>query len=274
MTLVSNNIKYLRKQKGLTQEQFAMKIGIKRSLLGAYEEGRADPRLNNLLNIAKEFDVSVDTLISRDVSKLTAEMIHDKNQSDWQDKLKVLSITVDKENNENIEIVQQKASAGYLNGYADPEYLEDLSKFQLPILPKTGTYRAFEISGESMLPLQPGTLVIGKYVEDRDNIKNGKTYILLTKSEGVVYKRVFNHIEENGNLFLVSDNKAYPPYQVAAEDILEIWEAKAFISVAFPDPQSQSEMTIEKLTGIVMDLQQEIIKLKEGKGKLVSNPDK
>lgn len=265
MTIISKNIKYLRKQKGLTQEQFASKIGIKRSLLGAYEEGRADPRLNNLLNIAKEFDVSVDVLISKDVSGLLV----DKEQLDGPinsisgKEFKILSITVDKDNKENIEIVPQKAAAGYLNGYADPEYLEELPKFQLPVLPKNGTYRAFEITGDSMLPLPSGTLIIGQYVEDLIDIRNGKTYVLLSKSEGVVYKRVFNQMRDNGHLFLVSDNKAYSPYQIAVDDVLEVWQAKAFIGLNFPDSQSESEMTIGKLAGIVMDLQQEIIKLKD-----------
>ncbi|MDN5203231.1 LexA family transcriptional regulator [Fulvivirgaceae bacterium BMA10] len=262
MTLVSKNIKYLRKLHAFTQEQFSEKIGIKRSLLGAYEEGRADPRLNNLLNMAKEFGVSVDVLISQDVTGISRDDLKVLGQKEENGEgLKILSITVDKDDNENIELVPQKASAGYLNGYSDPEYLQELPKFQLPNLPQNGTYRAFELSGDSMLPLVPGTIVIGKYLESAHDIKSGKTYVLVSKQEGVVYKRVFNYLDENGKLFLVSDNKIYAPYEVDATDILEIWEAKAFISVSFPDPEG--DMTLDKLTGIVMDLQQEVIKLKD-----------
>lgn len=70
MSIVSNNIKYLRRVNGLTQEQFARKIGIKRSLLGAYEEARANPNLSNLMNIAKIFGTSVDNLLKNDIRKL------------------------------------------------------------------------------------------------------------------------------------------------------------------------------------------------------------
>lgn len=70
MSIVSNNIKYLRRMNGLTQEQFARKIGIKRSLLGAYEEGRANPNLDNLMNIAKIFGTSVDNLLQNDLRRL------------------------------------------------------------------------------------------------------------------------------------------------------------------------------------------------------------
>lgn len=266
MSIVSNNIKSLRKQLGFTQEQFAEKIGIKRSLLGAYEEGRADPRLNNLQNMAKEFNVSVDLLISKDISQLDRQEVQRLMEQQAKalpaEKLKVLSITVDKQDRENIELVPQKAAAGYLNGYADPEYLEELPRFQLPMLPGSGTYRAFEITGDSMLPLLSGTIVIGQYVDSYKAIRNGKTYVLVTKKEGVVYKRAFNYVEENGKLFLVSDNKTFAPFEVGIEEVLEIWEAKAFISLQFPDPETKADMSIDKLANIVLDLQQEVIKLK------------
>lgn len=255
---VNENIKFLRKKEGYTQETFADVIGIKRSLVGAYEEGRADPRLNNLLKMSEVFGVSVDIIISKDVSRLSNDELYEKNT----DGLKVLSITVDSEDNENIELIPQKASAGYLNGYADPQYIESMPKFRLPMLPANATYRAFEIAGDSMLPLLPGTVIIGEYVENPQYIKNGKTYVLVSKDEGVVYKRVFNYMEENGKLFLMSDNKTYSPYTIKGDDVLEIWEAKAFISVNFPDTKSDPDMTMDQLTNIVMELKQEITKIK------------
>ncbi len=256
---VNENIKFLRKKFGYTQETFANAVGIKRSLVGAYEEGRADPRLNNLLKMSEIFNVSVDTLITKEVSQLSDEELHTRDGGE----ARVLSITVDSDDNENIELIPQKASAGYMNGYADPSYIESMPRFQLPFLPKNATYRAFEISGDSMLPLQSGTVIIGEYVENVSNIKNGNTYILLSKEEGVVYKRVFNYVEDTGKLFLVSDNKNYSPYQIDAADVIEVWESKAYISVSFPDQQSgKGEMSIEELSGIVQNLQQEIVKLK------------
>lgn len=264
MTKISQNIKFLRKRERLTQEQLAEKIGIKRSLLGAYEEGRADPRLNNLLIISRIFNISVDQLISTDINEDTLS-----SSSNDGNNLKVLSITVDKENKENIELVPYKASAGYLNGYGDPEYLENLPKFQLPTLSSSGTYRAFEISGDSMLPLPSGTVIIGQYVEQLADIKSGETYVLLTKAEGVVYKRIINQVNQKENLLLISDNNIYPPYEVTADEVLEIWAAKSYISNAFPQPNISNKatltggqnITLEKLTSIVLDLQKEVINL-------------
>jgi transcriptional regulator with XRE-family HTH domain len=267
MGLVNENIKWLRKKERLTQEQLAEKIGIKRSLLGAYEEGRADPRLNNLLNIARQFDVSVDTLLTKDVSRMSDEQLraHSSTGGGITDNFRVLSITVDNEDRENIELVPQKAAAGYLNGYSDPEYLEDLPRFRLPNLPGGATYRAFEISGDSMLPLMPGTIIVGSYVESLSDVRDGKTYILVTQGEGVVYKRVFRQRDTRGkeesSFNLVSDNRSYDPYQVNLDEVLEIWEARAYISSQFPEPE-EAEMNIEKLTNIVLNLQQEVMKMK------------
>ncbi|OEK01485.1 transcriptional regulator [Roseivirga sp. 4D4] len=259
MSTISGNIKHLRKQHQWTQGDFADRIGIKRSLVGAYEEGRADPRLNNLLNMSKVFRVSVDNLLTKDLTRMDLKVIEALNEADGN--MKVLSITVDQDDKEYIDLIPQKASAGYLNGYADPHYLEEMPKFQLPNLPRNATYRAFEITGDSMLPIKPGTVVIGEYMDGLSNIRNGKCYIVLSKEEGIVYKRVFDYTQEHGQLFLVSDNKAYSPYRIDASDVIEIWEAKAFISMDIPE-STEDDLNFDDLKNIVLELQKEIIKLK------------
>jgi len=261
MSKVSENIKHLRKLHSWTQGEFAEKIEIKRSLVGAYEEGRADPRLNNLTNMAKLFGLTIDQLINQDLTKYGLEQLQQLGNASPNTQSKILAITVDSSDEELIDLIPQKASAGYLNGYADPTYMEELPKFQLPNLPRNATYRAFEISGDSMLPLKPGTVVIGQYIDSINDVKNGRCYVMLSKDEGVVYKRVFNYTEENGYLFLVSDNKAYSPYKVNSSDVLEIWEAKAFLSMDIPE-HSNDQMSFDDLKNIVLELQQEVIKLK------------
>ena len=232
MVKVNENIRFLRKKKGWTQEKFSNKIGIKRSLVGAYEEGRSDPRLNNLLKMCEIFEISLDNILKNDVSNLS----EDDYLKSQDQKVKVLSITVDKFGEENIELINQRASAGYLNSYSDLEFIENLPKFQLPFLHFSGTHRAFEIKGDSMIPLTSGSIVIGKYVDNTDFLKDGKTYILLTKEDGIVYKRV-EVLDKS--LKLISDNKSYEPYVISNNDILEMWEAIAFFSLDFPNPNEE-----------------------------------
>jgi phage repressor protein C with HTH and peptisase S24 domain len=175
----------------------------------------------------------------------------------------VLAITVDSNNKENIELVLQKASAGYLSGYQDTEFVKDLPKISMPVLPKNRTYRAFEIQGDSMLPVQPGSIIFGEYQENITSIKNGKPYILVTGHDGIVFKRVFNFADKDGKLLLVSDNRNYEPYTVAANDVLEVWAAKAFFSNEFPDAESNSSVSMDQLASTVLSLQEEIRRLKK-----------
>jgi len=256
MSNISSNLKYLRKKKGLTQQQFADLMEIKRSLVGAYEEERAEPKYELLKKFAEYYELSMDELVN--------EKINDK----WKPKPKVesnspriLSITVDNEDRENIELVPVKASAGYLNGYADPEFISELPKFHLPIL-KQGTYRAFEIKGDSMLPLQPGSIIVGEYLENFNDVKQGETYVFITKNDGVVYKRAGNKYKENKPMKLISDNTVYEPYTVEPQDILEVWKAKAYISTVFPEPIA--EPTMESLTSMMAQMQKSIAQLKTG----------
>jgi transcriptional regulator with XRE-family HTH domain len=254
MSTIPSNIKFLRKKKGLTQQQFADELGIKRSLVGAYEEERAEPKYELLKKIAIYFDISVDDFINETIDEKWAP----KPKSN-QANLRILSISVDKEDNENIELVPMKASAGYLNGYADPEFVAQLPKFYLPMF-KQGTYRAFEIKGDSMLPLVSGTTIIGEYVENWTDVKPGETYVVISKTEGVVYKRIGNKFKDNKKLKLISDNPVYDPYEISGEDILELWKAKAYISTHLPMPTP--EPTMESLTTMMAQMQRSIAEMK------------
>ena len=225
MVKVNENIRFLRKKRGWTQEMFSKKIGIKRSLVGAYEEGRSDPRLNNLLKICDTFNISLDNILKKDVSILSER----NYKSNENQKVKVLSITVDNSGDENIQ----------------------LPKFQLPFLNFSGTHRAFEIKGDSMLPLTSGTIVIGKYIENLDYIKDGKNYILLTKNDGIVYKRV--EVLEN-ELKLISDNKSYEVYNIGINDIIEIWEGIAFFSLDFPNPNNDLNTLKSHINALYSDI--------------------
>jgi transcriptional regulator with XRE-family HTH domain len=259
MTKVSKNLKFLRGKHGFTQKQLAEKLGLKQAALGAYEEERATPPLASLLELTKIFNVTLEAFINIDLSKQPEKVFRTTTSRGKE----VLAITVDVNNKENIELVSQKASAGYLAGYQDTEYIKELPKISIPVLPKNRTYRAFEIQGDSMLPVLPGSIIFGEYHDDVAAIKNGKPYILVTRHDGIVFKRVFNFSDRDGKLLLVSDNRNYEPYTVEAEDVLEIWSARAFFSSQFPDVDAGSSVPADQLAATVLSLQEEIRKLKK-----------
>jgi transcriptional regulator with XRE-family HTH domain len=245
-SLAGRNLKYLRKLKGNTQEEFAALLNIKRSLLGAYEEERAEPRLEVLEIVSDQFSVSLDDLLRSDLS--------DRNQN-YLARRREQKMSQD---HNLIHFVPIKAAAGYLNGYGDDEFIDELNTFTLPML-GGGEYRAFEIIGDSMLPTPSGSVIVGQRTgNDLEEIRNNHAYVVVSRTEGIVYKRILKNDESRSRLTLVSDNPAFQPYQVNAEDILEIWQAQMVISKV----AVQQRWDMGQLASMVNDLQQEVSSLK------------
>ncbi|MFC0604578.1 XRE family transcriptional regulator [Winogradskyella pulchriflava] len=257
MNIVAKNIRHLRKLKGLTQETLAESLKVSRSRIGSYEEGRSAPTIEFLIQLSDFFRLPIDILLRNDLTKSKdASFIEIGKQR------VLFPISVDSDNDDLIEIVPAKASAGYLNGYDDPEYIEQLQKIKLPFLP-TGKHRAFPIKGDSMLPMKDGAFVVGRFIEDRNEIKTGRTYVLVTLNDGMVYKRVMNNIDFNGSLLLMSDNKTYNDYSVPIDEVLEIWEFTCSINT---QEYTEEELQISSILNMFNELGVELKAL----GKVVS----
>ncbi|RYY62011.1 MAG: LexA family transcriptional regulator [Chitinophagaceae bacterium] len=246
MPIANQNLKYLRKLRGWTQEEFSVKLGIKRSLLGAYEEERADPRIDVLEIVCDIFKLTLDDILRKDLSETKGNYIAKRRN------LKLATGRPD------IPFVPVKAAAGYLAGYADPEFVDELNTFTLPML-AGGNYRAFEIIGDSMLPTPSGSVIVGEKVESIDLLKNDSPCIVVSRNEGIVYKRVQKAGRSKSKLTLVSDNPVYHPYTVNAEDVLEMWQAQMVISKA----SQQQRWDMGQIANIVTDLQEQVVTLRK-----------
>jgi transcriptional regulator with XRE-family HTH domain len=254
----SSNIKLLRKRMGRTQDDIAFSLDMKRSTLSGYENGIAQPGLETLIAFSRHFKISLDTLVKVDLSKLAeSELSQLERGYDvfiTGSKLRVLTTTVDSDNNENIELVSEKAKAGYQSGFADPEFIRVLPVFQLPFLSKDRKYRAFQISGDSMLPIPDKSWVIGEFVQNWHNIRSGYPYIILTLDDGVVFKIVENKLKKEQKLQLVSLNPLYEPYDVHVKDIREIWKFVHYVSSEVPEPNLEKD----DLTKTVITMKKEL----------------
>ncbi len=241
MSLFSDNIKYLRVKRNASQRIVAEKISISRDRYAKYEDGINSPSLDLLVLISRYFHVSIDVLLTVDLKKVSID-----NLIQLGDNRILLPIAVDKDGDNLIEVVPSKAKAGYLAGHSDPEFIQSLQQISLPFLSKN-KYRAFPIEGDSMPPHDNGSLIIGKYVEDIRNISDGKTYILLTKNEGIVYKRVYK-IGTN-KLNLNSDNSLYKSYSIPLMEVIEIWQYECSIErteakINYDGPETMQQLFI------------------------------
>ena len=239
MSLFSDNIRSLRIKHQVSQEKLAEKLSITRGRYVKYEDGTSEAPYDILKRIAQYYQLSIDILLSVDVRKIEVDKL-----LQLENNRLILPIQVDNSGENVIEVVTQKAKAGYLNGYADPEYIEQLQQISLPFL-GLGKYRGFPVEGDSMPPHQDGDIIVGRYVEQLGEVLSGKTYIVITRNEGVVYKRLNKQI--NNKLKVSSDNFFYPPYEIKASHILEIWEYQCSISRSDAQTEALESSTIKNM---------------------------
>ncbi len=255
----TSNIKILRKRKGRTQDEVAYSLNLKRSTLSGYENGVAQPGIDVLISFSGYFNMSIDTMLKIDLSKLSESQMGELERGyDVYIKgsnLRVLATTVGADNTENIELVSEKAKAGYTTGYADPEYIGELPVFRLPFLSDKRKYRTFQLKGDSMLPIPDGSWVTGEFVQDWMDIKSGNGYIIFTLDDGIVFKIVENNIMKDGKFILYSLNPVYEPYEVYASEVKEVWRFINYISNELPDPVLPEKQLIQTVAGMKHDIE-------------------
>lgn len=280
---LSKNIRILRTHLRLTQAEMQAHTGVSGATWSNYEKGQTEPDIATLLVIATFFKIPVGELIQGNFEKgnLISKYWGEKKQvkrnpiskatgnlnSEIAENTAIFElpgnqaqagkfqfqapkiITVDTLGNENVLMVPVKARAGYLTGYSDPEFVSSLPAYRLPGL-NNGTFRLFEVEGLSMYPtLHSGDLVIASNVGQAKDLRDDRVYVVVTKNDGVVVKRVLNRLATDNKLILKSDNykdrDMYPTIVVDPEDILEIWYATGLISRQMRPPAEMYNRLID-----------------------------
>lgn len=301
MNFFATNLKYLRKLRGLRQHEMATQLDIERTTYNAYELEKSQPYMSVFIRICDFFGISESDILHVDLSKqgnLNPKSNKGKNEGlsnlkgnvkgnlkpeNYQknEKFTVVSeplpdnktlhrmpqvITIDTQGNENVVMVPVRARAGYLNGYADPTFIEKLPAYRLPGL-SHGSYRLFEVEGLSMYPtLHGGDLIIGQNVEQLQDVRDDRVHVVVTKNDGVVVKRVLNRIKKDNKLILKSDNykdrDMYPSIVCDPGDVIEVWYAIGFISRQMRPPAEVYNRVID-VDGRLTLIEEMIKKLKQ-----------
>jgi len=249
-TKASGSVRKFAQLAGISSSQKLNRIFHKDKRSDKYPE----PSLDMITSIANKFsDIKLDWLLARE--NVSMELKEEGVAYGKESNLPKL-VTVDPEGNENILMVPVPAQAGYLHGFEDPNYLQSLPSYRLPKL-HNGTFRMFEVKGHSMFPtIHSGAIAVGEWCENwYEDIKDNQIYIIVSKEDGIIIKRVLNRLEKYGNLFVKSDNRSeFPSYPVNPEDILEIWTLKTAFIFDFQDPADMYDR--------VNDLEAEMLNLK------------
>jgi transcriptional regulator with XRE-family HTH domain len=276
MPLVNQNIRFLRRKLKLTQERFAEKVGIKRSLVGAYEEDRAIPPIENLRKISEVFEVSVDKLLnhsferefrnenlqkptelpSKIISRRT-EPVFDFGVADKQPDLFTLPSPVVEDT--KIRYVSKGIFKEYIPNHKSSLFLNDLPELLLPFLPK-GYLRAFD-APDDFLVIE--SILIGERVENYDLIKEGQSHLLIKKNGEFLCRRVYNQINIKNKLLLSSDKEGIASEEIFPNEVLEIWLVKSYFSKSLPKPP----LALNGLQQKINELNDEINKLTDFQSK-------
>jgi len=237
----------LRTQKNLSQQELADQILMSRVRYSKYEDGRSEAPYELLIRMSKYFNLSIDLLLTVDIRKYPLEDV-----LKLPDNRIVLPVVVDQLGNNSIEIIPQKASMGYLSGYSDPEYIENLQRITLPFL-TGGKYRAFPAQGDSMPPFKDGSYIIGKYVEHIDELKPNKSYVFVTLNDGISYKRFTSRNKKS--ITVAADNSFYKPYDISLGEIIEVWQ---YASGIFPEDFEPDNFENYNLKDMFLELRKDI----------------
>ena len=170
-------------------------------------------------------------------------------------------ITMDLSERENMIMVPIKASAGYANNLQDTDWFNELPAFSIPLPQyKEGSYRAFQVKGDSMLPvLQPSEWVMGRAVESIRQANDGKIHVVVT-NEAVVVKKLRKDSQER--VMLISLNNEYPIIEQQVAEISELWEVNSKLSFDLDVHEGQEAMI--SLKQGLDSLRDEIASIKKG----------
>jgi phage repressor protein C with HTH and peptisase S24 domain len=208
-----------------SMRQFAISLDYLPQGLSEMANGRRDVTIELLRKAIEKYGVNSEFIFTG-----LGPQLRDGKQND----LKVLTIVTDAENKEYIVHVPIAAQAGYIDQFTDPQFVKELPSYNLPYDNiRGGSYRSFDIEGTSMEPtLQHSEKVVCSFIEPQywePAIKNGQVYVVLTK-DGIVIKRLINHIRSNRTLDLVSDNRSYEIIKLPVEQVREVWWVRLKIS--------------------------------------------
>lgn len=247
MSFIGKNIKKIRTLKKLNQSEFAKIFDLNRGNISAYEEERAEPKINTIIQIANTFGVSVDLLIT---NELTANELYSLNivNKKLNEAHHFSSKPQKKSSKSGIGLVYIKSYFEYIANKSNKDFIHNLPQIDLPVTFK-GVSRAFELNGSEMeynqQGLHHGDIMLGLLCDAKTQLELRKVYVIVI-DEGIIVKRL-RSLEKN-QLTFESDDPNYDPIVLETKSVNELWEVKGNYSTYINPPKMLEEkvMLMEK----------------------------
>lgn len=242
--------KQVREDQQLTQTEFAEALGIKNSTADI-ERGRTKLSGHVVTELLRIYNVNPLWLFG---------FSNQKNLNAGKGDVSPKVVIVDRLDNENLVLVNQKAAAGYPHNVQDVEWYQQLPAFDLPLPQyRNATYRGFQIEGDSMLPnFQPEDWVLAKATASMNEASNNKVYVIVLPDSVLVKK--LQKLPDPSKILLISLNQEYVPFEVNVSDIQELWQVNSKLTFNLEAP-SESNL-LRELHRSMEELKNQVSNLK------------
>lgn len=244
MSSIGKNIRKIRSIKKLSQSEFAELFDLKRASIGSYEEGRAEPKMDVIIRIARHFNISLDDLLTKE---LTVNQLYNFDIFDAKPQINSNFIASSSQPNfsKSIELVNAKNHSEYALKRTDSAFLAGLETISLPVVSKI-SMRAFEFIGNEMqfnnVGIFHGDLLLGNLIEPI-TCEAGFVYIFVTSSE-IIIRRLSNK-STDGLLKLDADNPNFKSKNLTLEEISETWQVVGIYSQMLKSPNYLDKKILE-----------------------------
>ncbi len=252
MSLFGTNIKKIRTVKKLSQTAFADLFNLSRASIGAYEEGRAEAKVDTIIEIANYFGIRVDLFLTK---KLTINEIY---HVDIFDEKRIKASSGQQQANA-IPFVAAHQYDLYLTKYQQTKFIQQLPTITLGKRPKAEN-RAFEYMGHDMSYLEQGIHAGDWLITSQVREATEKQLFVLLTNEQLILCRIIKIKEATYNL--KADHPDAVVVELAKSAVIELWLVDSIYSTYIPSVSNISERlsAIEKK----QRLQEEVFKTIKG----------
>jgi transcriptional regulator with XRE-family HTH domain len=223
MSYFGRNIRKIRTAKNISQTAFADLFNLKRSSIGAYEEGRAEAKIDKVIEIAEYFKLSLDQLLKKELTFNEIYKVNEKSK-------KFDSYTNDYENDSLIPVIGMVHRNEFMLKYDNPEFLRKLDSIQLIGL--QGSFIAYEFQelyykGESLKHAYCDLYIAARISPNQINsLTDKKLYILLF--ENSIKTGRIRH--DGSDIKLITDSQPVENIPIKIDLIKAIWEVCLLIT--------------------------------------------
>ena len=254
LSFVGENIKKIRQAKKLSQADLSKLFDLARASVGAYEEGRSEPKIETLIAMANFFGISIDALLTR---KLTiAEIFKFNRVNEKLDKVHQLKGRSGKKV-PVVKLVRADQYLDFLVQRSNSDFIDSMDEVGLPTSRMTADI-AIEMNGGEMAledrGVHHGDVLFGREAAVKNLKKNlGQIVVCATDSQFCVSRL---KAVEKQLAILSPDNNSYPEQEMSLEEMTGCWEIVGIYSDKMPKPMQMEDRLLR--------IEEELMKLKKG----------